>query len=81
MTLFATLGLLGYSYVGYPVMLWFFSRFRQEDWAIRGDPAVWPQVSIIIAAHNEEPVIGRREGIESKVQEEQGPAGIQHCAQ
>jgi cellulose synthase/poly-beta-1,6-N-acetylglucosamine synthase-like glycosyltransferase len=59
-TLFASLGLLGYSYVGYPVILWFFSRFRQEDLAVRADPAVWPQVSICIAAHNEEAVIGRR---------------------
>lgn len=74
-TLFASLGLLGYSYVGYPVMLWFFSRFRQEDWAIRGDPAVWPQVSIIIAAHNEEQVIGRR--IENLLALEYSPERLQ----
>jgi cellulose synthase/poly-beta-1,6-N-acetylglucosamine synthase-like glycosyltransferase len=58
--LFASLGLLGYSYAGYPVILWLLSRFHEEEWAVQADPAVWPEVSIVIAAHNEELVIGRR---------------------
>ena len=58
--LFASLGLLGYGYVGYPVILWLLSRFQEEEWAVQADPAVWPEVSIVIAAHNEELVIGRR---------------------
>ena len=57
---FASLGLLGYSYVGYPMVLWLLSRFRGEKAAVDLEPAVWPNVSIVIAAHNEELVIGRR---------------------
>ena len=57
---FASLGLLGYSYVGYPMVLWLLSRIRGEQAAVDSDPAVWPNVSIVIAAHNEELVIGRR---------------------
>lgn len=57
---FASLGLLGYSYVGYPMVLWLLSRFRGEKTAVDLEPAVWPNVSIVIAAHNEELVIGRR---------------------
>jgi biofilm PGA synthesis N-glycosyltransferase PgaC len=57
---FASLSLLAYSYVGYPMVLWLLSRFRGEKTAIDSDPAVWPNVSIVIAAHNEELVIGRR---------------------
>jgi cellulose synthase/poly-beta-1,6-N-acetylglucosamine synthase-like glycosyltransferase len=57
--LIASLILLGYTYVGYPALLWFLSRFRPEEGAAV-DPAVWPDVSIVIAAHNEEQVIGRR---------------------
>jgi len=57
---FASLALLAYSYVGYPMVLWLLSRFRGEKRALDSDPAVWPDVSIIIAAHNEELVIGRR---------------------
>ena len=58
--LFTSLGLLGYSYVGYPLILWLFSRFQEEEWPLQADPAVWPDVSVVIAAHNEELVIGRR---------------------
>ncbi|HET8722466.1 MAG TPA: glycosyltransferase family 2 protein [Nitrospira sp.] len=58
--LFASLGLLGYSYAGYPLMLWLFSRLQDEEWPLQADPAVWPDVSVVIAAHNEELVIGRR---------------------
>ena len=57
---FASLSLLAYSYVGYPMVLWLLSHFRGEKTAIDSDPAVWPNVSIVIAAHNEELVIGRR---------------------
>ena len=57
---FASLGLLGYSYVGYPMVLWLLSLFRGEKTAVDSEPAVWPNVSIVIAAHNEELVIGRR---------------------
>jgi cellulose synthase/poly-beta-1,6-N-acetylglucosamine synthase-like glycosyltransferase len=58
--LFASVALLGYSYVGYPVILWLLSRFRVGETTVPSDPAVWPEVSVVIAAHNEEQVIGRR---------------------
>src|SRR6476660_7997569 len=60
LTFFASLALLGYSYAGYPVLLWLLGRFHDEETAVRADPAVWPVVSVVIAAHNEELVIGRR---------------------
>jgi cellulose synthase/poly-beta-1,6-N-acetylglucosamine synthase-like glycosyltransferase len=58
--LFASLGLLGYGYLGYPAVLWLLSQFRQSEPGADADPPVWPEVSIVIAAHNEELVIGRR---------------------
>ena len=57
---FASLALLGYTYVGYPVVLWLLSRLCGEEKATPADPAVWPDVSVVISAHNEEQVIGRR---------------------
>jgi cellulose synthase/poly-beta-1,6-N-acetylglucosamine synthase-like glycosyltransferase len=58
--LFASVSLLGYSYVGYPILLWLLSRLHGEQPGDCSDPSVWPNVSIVIAAHNEELVIGRR---------------------
>lgn len=57
---FASVALLGYTYVGYPAVLWLLSRWRREETPPIADPPVWPDVSIVIAAHNEESVIGRR---------------------
>lgn len=57
---FASLALLAYSYLGYPAMLWLLTRVRRHHLTAISDPAVWPEVSIVIAAHNEELVIGRR---------------------
>jgi cellulose synthase/poly-beta-1,6-N-acetylglucosamine synthase-like glycosyltransferase len=44
--------LLGYTYVGYPVLLMLFARLRSR----RPSPAIdaWPQVSIAVPAYNEE---------------------------
>jgi biofilm PGA synthesis N-glycosyltransferase PgaC len=58
--LFTSLALLGYTYVGYPALLGLFSLFRRKTVLGSSDPGVWPEVSVIIAAHNEESVIGRR---------------------
>ena len=60
LTFFASLVLLGYSYVGYPVLLWLLGQLHDEETAVQADPAIWPDVSVVIAAHNEELVIGRR---------------------
>jgi len=58
--LFISLGLLLYSYIGYPILLWIVSRFHREGPSVHSDFTPWPEVSIIISAHNEEWVIGRR---------------------
>ena len=60
LALFASLALMGYGYVGYPLILWLLSGFRRNDITTFPDPGVWPEVSIVVAAHNEEQVIGRR---------------------
>lgn len=56
----ACIALLLYSYVGYPLVLWLISRFHRVEHTANADPAAWPNVSVVIAAHNEEQVIGRR---------------------
>lgn len=57
---FVSLALIGYSTVGYPAVLWILNRVVGDEKATPADPAVWPDVSVVIAAHNEELVIGRR---------------------
>jgi len=57
---FASVALLGYSYAGYPAVLWLVSQFLREEVPFCSDPAVWPDVSIVLAAHNEEFMIGQR---------------------
>src|SRR5437867_5756246 len=59
-TIFTFLGLMLYSYVGYPVLLWFIGTFRREAPSIDHSVTSWPKVSIVISAHNEESVVGRR---------------------
>lgn len=51
LTFWATLGLLGYIYVGYPVIIWGLSRFFPRP--IRSAP-ITPTITVVIAAHNEE---------------------------
>jgi cellulose synthase/poly-beta-1,6-N-acetylglucosamine synthase-like glycosyltransferase len=54
-------GLLVYAHVGYPLLLWALSSLRSESpSAVTPDPL--PSVSLVIAAHDEEPVIERRVG-------------------
>jgi cellulose synthase/poly-beta-1,6-N-acetylglucosamine synthase-like glycosyltransferase len=51
-------GLIVYTHVGYPVLLWVLARLKRTDtFAARRSPFA---VSIVIAAHNEEAVIQRR---------------------
>ncbi|MFC1632014.1 glycosyltransferase family 2 protein [Candidatus Omnitrophota bacterium] len=47
-----------YTYIGYPLLLMFFVRLKQRE-TLRDDGFV-PSLSLIIAAHNEEKVIGRK---------------------
>lgn len=41
-----------YTYVGYPILLWVTSRFGKAATAV--PPKVWPRVSIVVPAYNEE---------------------------
>jgi len=54
----AMMGLVVYAYVGYPAALWVATRLRRTSW--KTDDHYNPSVSIIVAAHNEERVIGKR---------------------
>jgi len=48
------LALLGYSYVGYPLLLLLLGRVRRARESATADPAVWPMISIALPAYNEE---------------------------
>jgi len=58
--LWLSLGLLGYAYAGYPVLLWCLSRVTAPLEIRSLGPSEWPTVSVVISAYNEEAVIGRR---------------------
>lgn len=49
-----------YAYIGYPVLLTLASKWRPARLPAVGDVATWPSISVVIAAHNEEDVIGER---------------------
>jgi len=51
-----------YAYIGYPLVLWFFSLFfRKEAGDYPADsPAFTPRVSLIISAYNEEEIIEQK---------------------
>lgn len=51
--------LLGYTYLGYPILITLFARMKPQKIGGGGDPKL-PQVSLIIAAHNEEKVIRQK---------------------
>jgi cellulose synthase/poly-beta-1,6-N-acetylglucosamine synthase-like glycosyltransferase len=53
-------GLLVYTYLGYPVLLWVVGKLRAPLKTVSGEPTSWPTVTVIISAHNEEAVISRR---------------------
>jgi cellulose synthase/poly-beta-1,6-N-acetylglucosamine synthase-like glycosyltransferase len=47
----AALAFAGYTYVGYPLIVWALSRLHREP--APSDPAEWPEVTVVIAAYNE----------------------------
>lgn len=51
------LGLIGYTYVGYPALAWVIARRRS---VAESDPTYLPTVSLIIAAFNEETAIRQK---------------------
>jgi cellulose synthase/poly-beta-1,6-N-acetylglucosamine synthase-like glycosyltransferase len=53
-------GLLVYTYIGYPALLWLVRKLRAPLKTVSGEPSRWPTVTVVISAHNEEVVISRR---------------------
>jgi cellulose synthase/poly-beta-1,6-N-acetylglucosamine synthase-like glycosyltransferase len=53
-------GLLLYTYVGYPALLWLLNRVIPEPESLSTEPAEWPEVSILLSAYNEENIIADR---------------------
>lgn len=49
-----------YTYVGYPLLLWWLSRGRSLRTLCYGPDEQWPQISVLMAVHNEERVISRK---------------------
>ncbi|MEX2139932.1 MAG: glycosyltransferase family 2 protein [Pirellulales bacterium] len=59
--IFAVSGaLIAYAYVGYPFLVWLFSRCFGRSPSPSAQASELPSVSLLIAAHNEEFVIGER---------------------
>lgn len=56
----ASFGLLVYTYVGYPALLWLLSQILPHRPPVSREPSRWPDVSILISAYNEEQVIADR---------------------
>jgi glycosyltransferase involved in cell wall biosynthesis len=48
---------LAYTFLGYPLALWILSRFRYR---VHHKASIWPEISIIIPAHNEAGRIGQK---------------------
>src|SRR5713101_2143334 len=53
-------GLLLYTYVGYPALLWLLNRVIPASESLSTEPTQWPDVSILLSAYNEEDVIADR---------------------
>jgi cellulose synthase/poly-beta-1,6-N-acetylglucosamine synthase-like glycosyltransferase len=56
------IALVGFAYAGYPCVVWLASRRRgpRRVPSVAAADGAWPSVTLLIAAHNEEPVIGER---------------------
>jgi len=54
------LGLLAYTHIGYPAVLWLLARTRRTDPARPLADAELPSISLIVAAYDEEQVIARK---------------------
>src|SRR3989442_15708908 len=53
-------GLLLYTYVGYPALLWLFNKVIPASERVSTEPTQWPDASIVLSAYNEEDVIADR---------------------
>ena len=54
------LGLFGYTYLGYPLVLWIVDKLTSPIRTAPDRPIRWPTVSVVISAHNEAAAIGSR---------------------
>jgi cellulose synthase/poly-beta-1,6-N-acetylglucosamine synthase-like glycosyltransferase len=48
----------GFAFIGYPMILWLWSRFRPPT-VLPPEPAEWPELTVLIVAYNEERRLGR----------------------
>ena len=53
-----SLGIITYTFVGYPVLAWLLAAARRKP--LRTDPDFAPPISLVILAHNEEAIIGAK---------------------
>ena len=70
----SAIGLLVYTYAGYPVLLWLLSRLKAPLKMECGPTTPWPSLTVVISAYNEEAVIGRR--IQNLLDQVHGDFGI-----
>ncbi|MCC6526345.1 MAG: glycosyltransferase family 2 protein [Polyangiaceae bacterium] len=54
----SSLALLGYTYLGYPLVLWVWARLRTR--AVRRDPALLPSVTVLAVVQDEAEQVERR---------------------
>jgi glycosyltransferase involved in cell wall biosynthesis len=59
-TFWSAFGVVAYTYVGYPVMLWILSRGRRRPAPVPMTDAELPQITIVVVVYNEEQRIRRR---------------------
>lgn len=57
--LFASVGLVALTWLGYPLLLWLRAR-GAEPASPAPEPRQWPRLSVILIAHNEEAAIARK---------------------
>lgn len=55
-----SVGLVVYSYIGYPILIWVLARLFGRKLMPPESPTEWPEVSLLIAAYNEEAEIAKR---------------------
>lgn len=55
-----SVSLVVYTYFGYPMVIWLLARVFGQRPGIPASPAMWPTVSLLIAAYNEETEIAKR---------------------
>ena len=56
----SAIGLIAYTYAGYPVLLWLISRLKAPLKTERRTKKPWPSLTVVLSAFNKEAVIARR---------------------